>query len=89
MLLYVKKIEGSGIAKECSKCTSTCLEHYTENHDRVLSGFDDHKIHFLKLKEATKAWEFIAHIDEQPLEDTTITPPNCMALSPDGHNVAV
>lgn len=77
------------MAKECSKCTSTCLEHYPENHDRVLSGFDDHKIHFLNLKEATKAWGFIAHIDEQPLEDTTITLLKYMALSSDGHNAAV
>lgn len=62
---------------------------FTEEDDRVLLGFDDRRIRSLNLSEATKSWQVIAHIDEQPLEGTVVNSPTCMAVSPDGHNVAL
>ena len=61
----------------------------TEDDDRILIGFDDQKIRSLKLSEPTKTWQVIAHIDEQPLEGTVVNSPTCMALSSDGHNIAL
>lgn len=61
----------------------------TEDDDRVLLGFDDRRVRSLRLSEPTKTWEVIAHIDEQPLEGTIVNSPTCMALSRDGHHVAL
>ena len=61
----------------------------TEDDDRILLGFDDHKIRSLSLSHPTKLWQVTAHIEELPLEGTVVNSPTCMALSPDGHNIAL
>ena len=60
-----------------------------EDDCQVLLGFDDRRIRLLNLNEPTKTWQVIAHIDEQPLEGTVVNSPTCMAVSPDGQNIAL
>lgn len=62
---------------------------FTEEDTQVLIGFDDRRIRLVNLGEPTKTWQVIAHIDEQPLEGTIVNSPTCMALSPEGHNIAL
>ena len=61
----------------------------TEQDHRILLGCDDRRIRSLNLREPTKSWQVIAHIEEQPLEGTVVNSPTCMSVSPDGHNVAL
>ena len=61
----------------------------TEDDNLILLGFDDRRVRSLNLSEPTKSWQVIAHIEEQPLEGTIVSSPTCMAISPDGHNVAL
>ena len=62
---------------------------FTEDDDQILVGFDDRRVRVLNLSEPTLTWQEIAHIDEQPLEGTVVNSPTCMAVSPDGHNIAL
>lgn len=55
----------------------------------ILVGTDDRKIRCLSLTDSTPCWMIIADIDEQALEGTIVGSPICMALSPDGTNVAL
>ena len=62
---------------------------FTEDDRRILLGFDDRRVRMLNFTEPTESWQMIAHIEEQPLEGTVVNFPSCMALSPDGHNIAL
>lgn len=62
---------------------------FTDDDDTVLAGTDDRRIRSLSLKGTATAWHLVAGIDEQALEGTVVNSPTCMALSPDGHNVAL
>ena len=62
---------------------------FIEDDRRILLGFDDRRVRMLNLTESTVSWQMIAHIEEQPLEGTVVNSPSCMALSPDGHNIAL
>lgn len=60
----------------------------TGDDDQILVGFDDRRVRVLNLSEPTRTWQVVAHIDEQPLEGTVVNSPTCMAVSPDGDNIA-
>lgn len=62
---------------------------FTHDDDKVLVGTDDRKIRSLSFRDPAIAWQLVADIDEQALEGTVVNSPTCMALSPDGNNVAL
>ena len=62
---------------------------FTEDDERILIGFDDRRVRSLDLSEPAKSWQVIAHFKEQPLEGTVVNSPTCMAVNPDGHNIAL
>ena len=61
----------------------------TDDDDQILVGADDRRIRSVSLSTHATAWRVIAEIDEQALEGTVVNSPTCMALSPDGNNVAL
>lgn len=61
----------------------------TDDDDKVLVGTDDRRIRSLSLSNPATGWHIIADINEQALEGTVVNSPTCMALSPDGNNVAL
>ena len=62
---------------------------FTDDDDKVLVGTEYREIRSLSLRDTAMAWQLVAYINEQPLEGTIVNCPTCMALSPDGHNVAL
>ena len=62
---------------------------FTDDGDMLLIGTDDRKVRSLSLKTPATAWRIVADIDEQALEGTVVNSPTCMALSPDGNNIAL
>jgi hypothetical protein len=62
---------------------------FTDNDDAVLLGADDGRIWSLSLSISTACWDIMAELGEQQMERSIINSPNCMALSPDGSQVAL
>ena len=62
---------------------------FTDDDVQILLGTDDRRIRSFSLEDHTTAWRVTTEIDEQALEGTVVNSPTCMALSPDGHNVAL
>lgn len=62
---------------------------FIDDDAQILVGADDHRIRSLSLTDTATTWRSVADINEQALEETVVNSPTCMALSPDGHNVAL
>jgi WD40 repeat protein len=62
---------------------------FTDEENTVLVGSDDRRLHSLNLDGTSSEWEVVAYFDEQELEGTFVNSPTCMALSPQGGQIAL
>ena len=62
---------------------------FTDDDNSVLVGTDDRRVWSIPISNSLTTWNVIAEFDEKRLEGTFVNSPSCMALSPDGTQVAL
>ena len=62
---------------------------FVEDDAALMLGSDDGRVRLWRISESGTEWEVIAELDEQQLEGTFVNSPSCMAISPDGNQVAL
>jgi WD40 repeat protein len=62
---------------------------FLEDDTTLMLGSDDGRVCLWRIADSWTEWEVIAEVDEQHLEGTFVNSPSCMAISPDGNQVAL
>ena len=62
---------------------------FADDDTTLLVGFDDGRLRSLPVSDSSCEWAAAAKFEEQPLEGTIVNSPSCMAISPDGNQVAL